>query len=296
MKKNNLAYLVVTYNGEQTLDALIYSITKKNDILIVDNGSTDRTLSIAEKWGVRILRNEMNKGYATAINQGMSFLERDYEYVFVLNQDVVLDQFSPLPHSEWSRFAVIQPLILLPNGRVNVDILRMNVFGYVYPLRYGEIPKIQNRQEIFFFSGAAFIIQTKTYHIIGPFDDSLFLYYEDIDYAFRILLREGKILFDPFLTVIHAYKNSIRTVYKKKLLSRNRKKIINRYFHSLWRSLLFVKRQIGKMVSSRDQKVIAVKLKRELLLGFYTTQISLCKRYCINLFLIPYSWFVRLFL
>lgn len=293
MNHNTCAYLIVTCNGEATLSALLDSIPSPSDILVIDNDSRDQTKDILKQKGIRCIENNKNRGYGAAINQGLSLLQETHEFVVVLNQDVVLQQFKP-DISILSSYAIVQPLILLPTGQINVTTLAMNVFGYVYPPDFAKLPNNQKKSEPFFFSGAAFIINIKKWKEVGPFDESLFLYYEDIDYAIRLFLAGEKIVFDPSLIVIHAYHNSFLHQEKKTLLSMNRKIILHRYLPPLWRKLVFIPNQhVKDAVPDQQKREIASRLLPIVLLGFYTKQIPGWKRLCINIFLIPYSFCIR---
>jgi GT2 family glycosyltransferase len=315
MEKSKLAYLIVTHNGAAHIGKLLESLHTKEDVLVIDNASSDTTKEIVEKYGVKVIENSTNKGYAAAINQGLKILAEKYEYVFVLNQDIVLQSFNVETQNFASlqTYAIAQPLILLPDGRVNVDELVINVFGYVYPKNFGrKVDASLEKKETLFFSGAAFILNIEKYKKIGPFDESYFLYYEDVDYALWALLQGEKVLFDPGIVVIHDYKNSFVNAEKRALIKMNRKKLIRKYFLTTWQKSIFVSSSSVSVGNARSRpslpnvlendltinqrKDIAKKLKPYLVLGFYTRQIPAWKRSCINLFLVPYSWLVKLFL
>jgi N-acetylglucosaminyl-diphospho-decaprenol L-rhamnosyltransferase len=293
MNNKQFVYLVVTCNGEATISKLLDSIPPQQDIFIIDNDSRDSTKAIIRDRNIVCIENTRNIGYGAAINQGLKILQERYEFVVVLNQDIILQKFQPVI-SSLSPYAIIQPLILLPTGQVNVTTLSMNMFGYVYPPDFGHMPGSQKVRESFFFSGAAFILNVEKWKKIGCFDESLFLYYEDIDYALRVFLAGEKILFDPSLTVTHIYHHSFTQKEKRVLLSVNRKKILTRYLPPLWRRLIFVPRISQKENVSDQQKwKIASQLLPMALLGFYTKQIPGWKRLFINLLLVPYSYVIR---
>lgn len=297
----SLAYLIVTHNGEDSIEALIQSISFKSGILVIDNASTDKTVEILRKLKIRVVQNTTNIGYGAAINQGMAELSQSYTHVLVLNQDVVIQEIVQ-EFEKYREYAVIQPVILLPNGNINVDELRMNVFGYVYPPRFNKSyvppnPKEASR-ELFFFSGSSFVLNVEKYKKIGPFDESLFLYYEDVDYAFKMFLKGEKAVLYPSMVVAHHYKNSLESKKKIDLLSRNREVIVNRYMTDRWRKLIYVKKteNSSHALSGEERNKVAEHLKKQLLLGFYTKQFPFWKRFFINFLLVPYSWAARLFI
>ncbi|MDD4995900.1 MAG: glycosyltransferase family 2 protein [Patescibacteria group bacterium] len=97
---------IVTWNSEKflkdCLDSIFYQTFKNFSLLIIDNGSTDRTLDIVknysqekikEKFGrnnkLFVFYNNKNIGYSRAHNQG--FHLQKSEFVLILNPDVILE-------------------------------------------------------------------------------------------------------------------------------------------------------------------------------------------------------------
>lgn len=91
-----LSIVIPAYNEEENIGKVIQDIEEASqgieecDIVVVDDGSTDLTASIAEKSGVRVVRHPFNMGYGAALKSGMKAAK---------NQDIVLfdadDSFYP---------------------------------------------------------------------------------------------------------------------------------------------------------------------------------------------------------
>lgn len=296
VEKINLGYVIVAHNSEQDLRRLLPSLPTSKNIVVVDNCSSDKTVEVAKNLGAHVIETGENAGYGTAINKGIQFLHDYCTHFFILNPDTKIKTFK-INEKILVDWDIIQPLILLPSGKVNVENLRMNVFGFVYPENYGCAPRNLRTKEMPFFSGAAFIISKKTFNEIGPFDESLFLYYEDIDYAIRCWQKNKKILFYPEIIIEHFYKISLASKKKRKFLFRNRKTIINRYLSDNWRRMIFVKHLPPDQYTFSQQEKIkfTAYIKPFLSLGMQTKQIPLVIRWFVNLLMIPYSWFVKKF-
>ena len=295
--QKKLCYIIVTYNGEKCLPALINSLlAPRENILIVDNNSSDNTVKVAKSLNCKIIENKKNLGYGAAINQGINLMSKDFDYFFILNQDVILKTFDE-SKINLEENKIVQPLILLQNGNINVDELSMNVFGFIYPKTYNSNVMPKTKTSLQFFSGSAFIISKKIYEKVGEFDESLFLYYEDCDYGIRSLLKNVEMELDPEIKIIHDYKNSYITKDKKAFIYKNRHIIINRYFKDIWRKLLFIKKLPGdKYAATQEEKEKFAKIiKPHLLNGFFTPQIPFITRTLTNLIMIPYSLFIKLF-
>ena len=87
-----MSVIIVTYNSEayigECLDRLHRQLEGFSaEIIVVDNNSADRTLSVVEarKKTLRLIRNPSNLGYAKACNIGASQSKSDY--LLFLNPD-----------------------------------------------------------------------------------------------------------------------------------------------------------------------------------------------------------------
>ena len=71
-----LSIIIATYNAGNTLDACLTSITKQKsseiELLIIDGGSSDKTLDIIHSYGdkIDVLISEPDKGIYDAWNKG----------------------------------------------------------------------------------------------------------------------------------------------------------------------------------------------------------------------------------
>ncbi len=75
------------YNEEKNIKGVIEDAKKylpNSFILVVDDGSTDRTYEIAKKCGVKVIRHKVNRGKAEAIKTGLNFLLKKGIKIFVL--------------------------------------------------------------------------------------------------------------------------------------------------------------------------------------------------------------------
>ena len=87
------AAVIPHWNRRDLLERLLRNQREQtlpfDDILVVDNGSTDDSVALAERAGARVLRLEQNLGFAAAVNRGIEAVHSDY--VAILNNDVTLD-------------------------------------------------------------------------------------------------------------------------------------------------------------------------------------------------------------
>ena len=92
MPNPRLSVVVPTHNGAETLaqclDALRASSYPPNEIIVVDDCSTDHSADIATRWGCRVIRLERNEGAARAKNYGARAAQGDV--LFFTDDDVVV--------------------------------------------------------------------------------------------------------------------------------------------------------------------------------------------------------------
>lgn len=87
MKALPITAIVLTYNSARTLESVLKSLTWCGQILIVDSGSTDETLKIAEECGA-IIKKRKFTGFGDQKNFAVSSAE--YDWVFVVDSDEVV--------------------------------------------------------------------------------------------------------------------------------------------------------------------------------------------------------------
>jgi glycosyltransferase involved in cell wall biosynthesis len=83
--------VVPAYNEEENIREFLKKLTKEAEhIIVVDDGSTDRTYSIAKKFKVRVIRHKRNMGKSQAVITGLKASRS--EAVVLIDGD---DQLSP---------------------------------------------------------------------------------------------------------------------------------------------------------------------------------------------------------
>ena len=91
----NILVVIPAFNEEKFLEELIKRIERHfppQNILVVDDGSTDNTYEIARNLGVLTLRNQPNRGKGFALNRGFQFaVEHGFDGVITMDADLQHD-------------------------------------------------------------------------------------------------------------------------------------------------------------------------------------------------------------
>jgi len=85
MQRRKISFVILTKNEEKNIKRAIESIKDiADEILVIDSGSTDKTIDIAKSYGANVIFNEWI-GYAAQKNFGISKAKNDI--VFILDAD-----------------------------------------------------------------------------------------------------------------------------------------------------------------------------------------------------------------
>lgn len=86
---NNICALVPAYNEEKAIGSLVRGLLSKVEtVIVVDDGSIDKTSSLAEEAGAVVLRHKSCLGKGAALQTGYKYcLEKGYEAVLNLDGD-----------------------------------------------------------------------------------------------------------------------------------------------------------------------------------------------------------------
>ena len=96
-KKTLVSVIIPVYNGEKYLAQCIENMlcqTHKNlEIIVIDDGSTDNSAAIAERYPVKLIRQE-NQGVSTARNTGIAAATGEYLHFMDVDDAVNLDFYE----------------------------------------------------------------------------------------------------------------------------------------------------------------------------------------------------------
>ena len=231
-----VSVVVVNYNGEGTLEGCLEALLADDDgpaeILVVDNASSDGSAKVAERASerdgrVRLIRSPTNRGYAGAVNIALE--EAAGTYLAVLNMDVVVSPGWLRPLIELLETSpeagAACPLIVLESdpGTINAAGQNVNVTGLGFNRWLGK-PRAKAGSVPFPVSGlhgAAFLIRTDLLTSLGGWDETGFLYHEDVQLSWLLQLAGREIHCVPASTVSHDYHLTMFP-HKLFLLERNR--------------------------------------------------------------------------
>ncbi len=188
--------IIPNFNGKDFLNDCLKSLPKKQEIIIIDNGSTDNSLQLAKKLipNIKIIKNNQNLGFAKAVNQGITAASN--KYIALINNDLILspnwfDQITNAINLD-SSARVYTGLVLTRDGKfIESKGLKYFTYGKCLNVDNG-LPYRQTRSHnprptvIWGANAAATTYHRQTLIDIGLFDEDFFAYEEDVDLSLRL--------------------------------------------------------------------------------------------------------------
>lgn len=223
MSNGLVSIIVVTRNSAATLPACLESIQKQTypeyEVILVDNGSMDETLSLISPHATVLLTNTTNLGFAKANNQALAVAKG--EYVLLLNADASIDpdfltRSIPCFLEDRSVGAVAAKILRPSGGEIRVidsGGLLMEHWR-LFPRDRGEGEddrgQYQDRMLVFGVPGACALYRRETLNmaaVLGEvLDEDFFAYYEDVDLAWRLRRQNWRALYVPEAIAYHEKK------------------------------------------------------------------------------------------
>ena len=217
----DLTVVVVTWNALPWLEQCLESVRGEN-VLVVDHGSTDGTLELVRDRfpDVRVIEQD-NRGMGGGNNTGMRAARG--RYFFLLNSDawVVGDGLQRLVEfaDAHPNAAVVGPRLLNTDGtlqrsvrgeptvwRVATEYFFIRKLApstnLLNPLYVGGFDHSTAR-EVEWLSGAALLVRRDATDEVGLFDESFFLFSEEVDWLTRFRRAGWKVFFCPDAEVVH---------------------------------------------------------------------------------------------
>lgn len=227
--------IIVTYNAHYWIHQCLDSVDmERYDAFVVDNASTDDTLSIlhAEYPKAIVRAMDKNLGFGQANNIGLRYaLDNGYDYVFLLNQDAWLlpDTIEKLiaAQKQHPEYLVLSPL------QMNTEQGGVEKQFNVYVHRFKVDVSAQDIQDVEFCNAALWLLAIQGIKIVGGFDPIFPHYGEDTDFLQRVMFHKGKIGILPTVKAYHERgKQSIpskeKTIYITQLVYMGILKNINK--------------------------------------------------------------------
>jgi len=209
-----VSIIVLNYNGElyieQCLNSLLGQSYPNFEVIVVDNKSTDDSISILRGFipQIRLILNEKNLGFAAGNNIGIKAAKG--ELIALFNNDAFADRnwlsklVTGLLNKPEAGIAAgiiyyVEPDDVIWSAGGHFDMLT----GLSWHLGQYEKETCPS-QDIDYLPGCALLIKREVFNEIGLLDERFFLYCEEVDFCLRAKHAGFKLKYVPEAVVWHA--------------------------------------------------------------------------------------------
>jgi GT2 family glycosyltransferase/lipopolysaccharide/colanic/teichoic acid biosynthesis glycosyltransferase len=226
-----VSIIIVTYNSAKVIRACLDSLAAEvssglAEVIVVDNASPDDSVRVVREnypWAALVAGRE-NLGYSKGVNLGIQRARG--RFLLILNPDTVvrrgtlrrlIDFMEKTPDA-----GIVAPKLVFHDGTVQLSCRRFYTFR-VLLLRRTPLGKIfknagavrehlmldydhETTREVDWVLGAAMFVRREAVDNVGMMDERFFLYFEDVDWCYRMKQRGLKVYYLADAVIEHGYK------------------------------------------------------------------------------------------
>ncbi len=241
----SVAVVVPSWDSAALLPRCLDSLADQGaelEVLVVDNGSRDRSVPYLRERGTPFVSLPENVGFAAAVNLGVARVEAGA--ILALNADTVLEpgcvgMLLEALEAEPSLGGVQPRILQLEGDSAGRDVGAARLYsvgqaltgdGRALEIGAGEPQgeRFLRRAEVFGVCGAACLLRRELFDDLGGYDESYFAFYEDVDLNVRARIAGWRFEYVPEAVVWHLGNASWQAGFARpnaenaRLVARNR--------------------------------------------------------------------------
>lgn len=242
MSISKTAVVLVTYGQWEKTELCLKDLRTLPEnrfrIFVVDNGSADGTPQNIEREfpEVRLLCPQANLGFGAANNRGVELARKSgerFDSILLLNNDTRIPQGTlEALQGDLTRFPndVVVPRLRNADGSVQKnwfsEISHPQFFLNAFRTQkaaeryvHGKTIPIPNTpfREARWTNAAAWLMTVETWERVGGFDENFFMYYEDVDWAYRAREKGIRFLIDTENSIVHLDGGSAKSALSRSM-------------------------------------------------------------------------------
>ncbi len=217
----NVAVVILNYNGAELLKKFLPIIINHSPnarIIVADNCSTDQSVLILKNEfpSLELIEVPENRGFCGGYNYALK--EIPEKYCVLINSDVEvtpnwLNSLTEMMEAN-PKIGAVQPKILSYHNRNYFEYAgaaggEIDLLGY--PFCRGRIfneleedkGQYNESAQLFWASGACFMIRTELFNKMGKLDEDFFAHMEEIDFCWKLNKAGYQVYYQHESTVYH---------------------------------------------------------------------------------------------
>lgn len=219
---HDTAVVILSYNSrkwhELFLPAIVAESETGYDVVVVDNASTEDTLSYIHTNfpTVHTLQIPINKGFANGYYEALQQIQAKYYVLLSSDFEVSPGWFPPLLQAmqRYEGLAACQPKIRYWRDKEFFEYAGaaggfMDNLGYlfcrgrIFETLEKDTHQYDDDVEVFWASGGCFMVRADLYHKLGGLDKDMYAHMEEVDLCWRLKNAGYKIGYIGSSTVYH---------------------------------------------------------------------------------------------
>ena len=218
-KDARVAIVIVNWNKQQEVLNLLSSLERfnynKNDIILVDNASSDDSVSLVRSRhpDVRLLVNSANLGGSGGFNTGLRYVldSQRYKYVWLLDNDVevmegALEALLAVAEGD-NRVAIVGSKILHSDDVSVISEAGARISpltSYPVPMLLNQPDQVQNAEmEVDYVAACSLLGKVEHIRKVGIMDERFFLLWDDMEWGMRFRAAGYLIIATTASSVMH---------------------------------------------------------------------------------------------
>jgi GT2 family glycosyltransferase len=280
------------WNRASLLSQLLDSLSKQtrpfDEIIVVDNGSTDGSEQVAQRGGARFVPLGQNFGFARAVNRGIQ--ETQAEWIAILNNDVTLEAdwlatlLDAAENDDFAWFATGKILSAADHSRIDGTFDEISRGGCAWRCGSGKLdgPIWNTMRTVQMAPMTAALFRADLFRQVGLLDESFESYLEDVDFGLRCALQGLSGLYVPAAVACHQASATLGVWNSDTVrrISRNQALLIAKHFGGQPRFPIVAGQLLWGVVALRHGRAISYVrgkiegLRKARALGFENTKHS----------------------
>lgn len=249
-RSKKVSVVMVTHNSDAVVERSLESIPDNITTFVVDNLSTDNTITTAENAAPKanIIKSEVNLGFGRANNVALEKVQT--EFALLLNPDTSLDEGSIekllQTADKHPEAAIISPVLYLEDGSIQQSY-KNDIF--TREKRGGKFIELSGDACAESLSGAVMLLRMSCFKKKKFFDPKVFLFYEDDDICMQARKNGYSLVITPDARVMHMMGKSSPPTLKY---------IYIKNWHMMWSRLYMQKKYFPKEYYAMSSKLMIV--------------------------------------
>lgn len=222
-----ISVVIPNWNGKHLLKTCLTSLQKQTlkgvEIIVIDNGSVDGSLTYIKRYfpQIKLIELDKNYGFAKAVNEGIKSSRA--RMVVLINNDTEVDKnclkylYQAAKARSQVGFVAAKMLNFYQRDKIDSAGDYIDVVGHANNIGLGELdgPKFNKAGEIFLVTGGGGLFKREVFASVGYLDEDYFAYFEDVDLCLRAQLQGFKGWFEPKAKIYHMHKATSNKVRRQ---------------------------------------------------------------------------------